>query len=333
MALGVRTQPFSRDDLIRFMPNYRLVKTFEDLAQDVSTVIPGAIEDQTAAIALAQATADEALSDAAAAQLTADNALTAATDAQEDIDALAARDVPVALTDGPTINVDAALHNSFSVTLGGNRTLAAPTSLADGMLLNFAIRQDGTGSRTLTFDAVYDFGAAGTPTLSTGAGIVDRVFGYYDAASNKFLASFRKGGASSVASFSVHNNGVAQSIPNNAFTQLTFSTEVFDVGSKFATNAWTPPAGKPVLITGAVTLTGAAGALIAVAAYKNGAEYKRGVMHLPQTAGPVTCTVSVIDIPNGTDVYTLWAYQNTGVAQNTSGGANLTYFQGTTLSA
>lgn len=326
MAVTVQTQPFSRDDLIRFMPNFRLVKTLENLAQDVSNTLPEAIDGNAEAVEIAQATADAAIVQAAAAQADADAA-------QQDIDALALRDVPLSLVDAPVIAVDASAHNSFNVTLGGNRTLGAPTGLADGMLLNFAIRQPGGGGPwTLAFNAIYDFGADGTPTLSTAASVVDYVMGYYDAASNKILASFRKGGAADLgASFSAHNNGVAQSIPNSAFTTLSMTTEAFDVGGFFAANTWTPPAGKPVLISGGVTIATTGGVLATVAVYKNGAAFKRGAMQQPQGTGPVTCVVSCIDMPNGTDAYTLRAYQSTVGAQNTSGAADLTYFQGTTL--
>jgi hypothetical protein len=99
---------------------------------------------------------------------------------------------PVSLSDGASIAVNAALSNNFKVTLGGNRTLANPTNLADGMVLNFVLKQDGTGNRTLAFDTKYDFGEAGTPTLSTGASKIDFVSCYYDSAADKLLCSFRK---------------------------------------------------------------------------------------------------------------------------------------------
>jgi hypothetical protein len=56
------------------------------------------------------------------------------------------------------------------VTLGGNRTMAAPTHQRDGGMFVLQAIQDGTGSRTLAWNAVYEFGTEGTPTLPTGAG-------------------------------------------------------------------------------------------------------------------------------------------------------------------
>jgi hypothetical protein len=80
-----------------------------------------------------------------------------------------------ALTDGATIAVPNYFGNVFTVTLGGNRTMAAPASPVDGQVIRFRLTQDGTGSRTVSWNSVYDFGAAGAPTLSTAAGKTDIV--------------------------------------------------------------------------------------------------------------------------------------------------------------
>lgn len=330
MAVTSRAQRIDRNELALFLKTPRLIKQMENVVEDVVDTLPGAVDQIEADVQAAQATADQAILDAAAAQADANQALTNAATAQATVDALALRDVPLALTDGANIAVNAAAHNSFSVTLGGNRTLDAPSNLSDGMLLNFAIRQDGTGSRTLAFNAIYDFGDQGTPVLSTTASAVDYVSGYYDSTSGLILCRFRKSAQGS-ASFSVHNNGVAQNVPNNALTKLTFSTEVYDVGSRFASSAWTPPAGKLITMVGGVAFATVANTLTTIAIYKNGAEYKRGA----QIAAPNVTThavqVTCQDIPNGTDVYELYAFQNTGVAQNTNGASNFTFFQGTTV--
>ncbi len=80
----------------------------------------------------------------------------------------------VTLTDGPTINVNAALGSMFQVTLGGNRTLAAPTNQTPGATYLFKFSQDGTGGRTLAFDPVFVFPASiSTPQLSYAPNSVD----------------------------------------------------------------------------------------------------------------------------------------------------------------
>jgi hypothetical protein len=61
------------------------------------------------------------------------------------------------------------------VLLGGNRNLGAPTNVQKGQTGSFFIRQDGTGSRTLSFNATYDFVGGTAPTLTTTASAVDRI--------------------------------------------------------------------------------------------------------------------------------------------------------------
>lgn len=78
-----------------------------------------------------------------------------------------------ALTDAATIAVDCDNGNVFSVTLGGNRTLGAPSNLKAGATYAFIITQDGTGSRTLSYNSVYKFPGGTAPTLTTAASSVD----------------------------------------------------------------------------------------------------------------------------------------------------------------
>ena len=77
------------------------------------------------------------------------------------------------LTDAASITSDFAKGNNFLVTLAGNRTLAAPTNAVAGQSGSIYIIQDGTGSRTLGYNTVFQFVSASVPTLSTGASDVD----------------------------------------------------------------------------------------------------------------------------------------------------------------
>ncbi len=79
------------------------------------------------------------------------------------------------LTDGATVTPDMADSNNFTLTLGGNRTLANPTNLTAGQSGSIFIVQDGTGSRTLAYGNQYDFIGGTAPTLSTAANSVDRI--------------------------------------------------------------------------------------------------------------------------------------------------------------
>ena len=77
------------------------------------------------------------------------------------------------LTDAASITSDFAVGNNFLVTLGGNRTLAAPSNAVAGQSGSIYIIQDGTGSRTLSYNTAWQFVSATVPTLSTGANDVD----------------------------------------------------------------------------------------------------------------------------------------------------------------
>ena len=75
------------------------------------------------------------------------------------------------LTDASTITWDVIASPVAKVTLGANRTLAAPsgTTPAAGQFIALTVIQDGTGSRTLTWNATYEFTADTAPTLTTTA--------------------------------------------------------------------------------------------------------------------------------------------------------------------
>jgi hypothetical protein len=89
-----------------------------------------------------------------------------------------------ALTDGATITADFAVANNFSVTLGGNRTLANPTNVVAGQSGIIKISQDGTGGRTLAYGSSWDFPAGVVPSLTTTANAVDILAYYVDGSTN-----------------------------------------------------------------------------------------------------------------------------------------------------
>lgn len=78
------------------------------------------------------------------------------------------------LTDGATINWNAAQNQVTSVTLDGNRTFAAPTNMVDGGVYVLTIIQDAvTGGRTASFNSVFKFTGGSAPTLSTATSARD----------------------------------------------------------------------------------------------------------------------------------------------------------------
>ncbi len=93
-----------------------------------------------------------------------------------------------ALTDAANIATDTSLGNTFTVTLGDNRTMSAPTgSPANGDKIMYRIRQDGTGNRTITWNSAFRFSGDPTPpTLSTAANKTDYVGFIYNSTDSKW---------------------------------------------------------------------------------------------------------------------------------------------------
>lgn len=86
----------------------------------------------------------------------------------------------VTLTDASSISTDAATGNHFVVTLGGNRTLANPTNLRDGQILNYWVKQDDTGGRTLAFGSAFKWPEGEVPSMTSAAGSVDLIVAHYN---------------------------------------------------------------------------------------------------------------------------------------------------------
>lgn len=83
-----------------------------------------------------------------------------------------------ALTDGATIAVDWNNGNIQTVTLGGNRTFTFANP-ADGARYVLVVKQDATGSRTVTWPTIKWVGGT-SPTLTTTANKKDVISIIYD---------------------------------------------------------------------------------------------------------------------------------------------------------
>ena len=78
------------------------------------------------------------------------------------------------LTYGTTVNWN--MQSGYNATLtltASTSTIAAPTNIGAGINYTLLLVQDATGSRTTTWNAAFDFGTAGTPTLTTTANKTD----------------------------------------------------------------------------------------------------------------------------------------------------------------
>lgn len=82
----------------------------------------------------------------------------------------------VSLTDAATVAVDMSTFINALLTLGGNRTLGAPSNAKPGQSGWIYIQQDATGSRTLAYHANWKFAFGTDPVLSTAAFAVDMLF-------------------------------------------------------------------------------------------------------------------------------------------------------------
>ena len=77
------------------------------------------------------------------------------------------------VSSGTTL-INAAAGNSFILTLtDSTTTLGAPSNPVDGQVIRVRVIQGSGGSFTLAYNSAYDFGAVGSPTLSTTAAKVD----------------------------------------------------------------------------------------------------------------------------------------------------------------
>jgi len=80
------------------------------------------------------------------------------------------------VSDGATVTFNLQDNNVFEVSLGGNRTLAVSNE-TEGQCFLIRLKQDSTGSRTVTWFSTIDWQDGTAPTLSTSPYHVD-VFGF-----------------------------------------------------------------------------------------------------------------------------------------------------------
>ncbi len=92
------------------------------------------------------------------------------------------------LTYAATVTTDASAGDLFDLTLTGNVTLANPTNPVNGKTLRWRIRQDATGSRTVTLGNKFQIpSSASTPLpFSTAANAMDILAATYHAGRDKW---------------------------------------------------------------------------------------------------------------------------------------------------
>jgi hypothetical protein len=90
----------------------------------------------------------------------------------------------ITLTDDVTIGWDVNSGSIAQVTLGGARTLGALTGAVPGCVYTLIVKQDLTGSRTLSYHSMHKFSYGVKPVLSTVTSSVDIITFLYDGTSS-----------------------------------------------------------------------------------------------------------------------------------------------------
>lgn len=100
---------------------------------------------------------------------------------------------PVVADVAGNVTPDATASNNFEYRLTGNLVLGNPTGPVSGQVLNFRLKQDATGGRTITWPGKFKFPEGAAPLLSTPPGAVDFVSAYYCAADDRYECGFNPG--------------------------------------------------------------------------------------------------------------------------------------------
>jgi hypothetical protein len=98
--------------------------------------------------------------------------------------AVVANDITQTLVDGATVNWNTSLGNIATLTLGGNRIIAAPTNMSAQTYI-LVLNQDATGNRTVTWNAVFKWPGGALPVLSTAANAKD-IFSFFSDGTNMY---------------------------------------------------------------------------------------------------------------------------------------------------
>lgn len=86
------------------------------------------------------------------------------------------------------VSLDFATGNNFTTILDGNVSIANPSNPQPGQSGIIYIRQDGTGGRTMSFNANWKFPGGTAPTLSTAVSAVDALI--YNVVSTTDISTF-----------------------------------------------------------------------------------------------------------------------------------------------
>lgn len=128
--------------------------------------------------------------------------------------------------------------------------------------------------------------------------------------------------------FSVHKNGTNQTISANVWTRLSWSTEVYDAASTFASDRWTPGrTGRALVAAAAQFDTPSISAEMRIAVYLNGSIQKQNRIQPAATITEAINIAAMLDITSATDFVEIYA--NSGADNQVINGSTVTtWFMG-----
>jgi len=91
--------------------------------------------------------------------------------------------------DTAAVTYDCSLSNQFYTSLTENITVNAPTNPSNGQTIWIILQQDGTGSRTVTWNAVFCFAGGSAPTMTATASRADLYVATYSNTLTKWLVT------------------------------------------------------------------------------------------------------------------------------------------------
>lgn len=100
---------------------------------------------------------------------------------------------PVTVGGVTQVTIDAGVSNNFQVTLGATSTqLTNPTNARDGMVINVFLRQDSTGSRSITYGSKYKWPGGAQVGLTPSPNAVDLLVAQYNSSLDIWVCSMLK---------------------------------------------------------------------------------------------------------------------------------------------
>lgn len=129
-------------------------------------------------------------------------------------------------------------------------------------------------------------------------------------------------------SFSVHKNGVAQSMSGGIYTLVTWGSERFDTNNTFSANRFTPQVAGKYLLTATIYVlltTDTTSYIIYI--YKNGVAYAKNQLTARGAASASLNISAICDANGSTDYFEIYAYF--GDSPDIGGLSTDSFFSGT----